>query len=330
MKVLTYAVAVRHSHSGTDDGRWAKKPDVAFAAQSQKLEELVQKGFAKLDVLRSGDKDTGAAVNPDKPLYVFVAPEWLFKVTDHPLRFDASDFYTKQHREKYANLLTGLSVRGDAHVLLVAGTMLWIEERTTEAVKALREGTEAYEKRTQAKYEDAGKPRAENRLKQEEKVKETRQQVIQGTGKMNYLGYNEALVFFDGVQRKSVLKAWNANDFEICGGPDSVAKYVGMVHGLGAGVFHLPIGGGRLAVGVAICFDHSRVRKYDKVVDLYLLASCSQDLSGKKYVKDGGLIVHADCDCYTSINGGAQNGTVRVEKEGNFIASRALIDTDVA
>ena len=31
-------------------------------------------------------------------------------------------------------------------------------------------------------------------------------------------------------------------------------------------------------VGLSICWDHSRVREYDKTVDLYILISCSQDL----------------------------------------------------
>ena len=53
MKVLTYAVAVRHFLSSTDEKSWEKKPGRAFKAQSQTLKEYIQKGFAMLDDLRA-------------------------------------------------------------------------------------------------------------------------------------------------------------------------------------------------------------------------------------------------------------------------------------
>jgi hypothetical protein len=331
MKVLTYTVCVRHKFGTLEEAGGGTNLQKAFDTQAATLKNYVQDGFAKLDAMRAGSQDNASgAVNADRPLYVFVAPEWFFRAQSDVFQFSQGKYYQQEHRDQFAALFKGLSTKDGADVLLVGGSMLWIEPRNRQAAEALRRDTKEYKRRTGAKFAQAGptKTRPETRLTEEKLVAAERKKLYHGTPPQTWLGYNEALVYFNGVERKRVLKSANASDFDISG-RDPVTAHVGMVYGLGAGMFHLPIGGQKFAVAVAICKDHSRVLNYGKLVDLYILLSCSVDMQRLKYVKDGGLIVHADCRNLPTIAGGGQNGTVKTEAGNSFRAGRALIDLDV-
>jgi hypothetical protein len=325
MKILTYGVVVQ----GEPEPKAPFTADDAFEPRARRLKELVQAGFAQLDTFRSkqpAPSSTDGVVNADRPLYVLAAPEWLFRVRRSQFgAFDPNEYFAESHRQRYIELLTSLSARRAEDVLLVGGSILWIRPLDEKAREALGASTESYRKAKDAKYGTPEKARSEKRLEKEAAVFDARKAVVEGKVQKRFLGYNEAFAFFNGSQKKSVLKSWNAGDFDPFGA-ESADKHVEMVHGLGAGSFSLDIGGGKLKVAVAICFDHSRPLNYGKTVDLYILVSCSQDLSEKKkYVRGGGLILHSDCR-----GGGARAGDANasvVEDEADpFGLVRAVID----
>ena len=327
MKFLTYCVTV------TSDGE-PEAPytaDEAYEARAKRLQELVQTGFAKLDTFRAQNPIASAAqggvVNAAKPLYVFAAPEWLFRVRRSQFKWAEGEYFRATHRQKYRELLGALSSRGDADVLIVAGSMLWMQPLDHAARSQLADATEQYVKAKDAKYGTPEHVRPAARVKRETAVLSERKAIVEGPVTKEWLGYNEAFAYFNGAERKSVLKSFNSSDFDV-GGGDTPAKHVAMVYGLGAGSFSLDMGGGKLKAALAICFDHSRPLDYGKSVDLYILVSCSQNLaSGKKYVKDGGLILHSDCHGWGGAQAGDANPTVVVERAKPFEFVRAVIDT---
>lgn len=324
MKYLTYCVTV------TKDGDPDPHPtaDEAYEARATRLRDLVQSGFAKLDILRAKEQiASDGVVNAARPLYVFAAPEWLFRVKKSQFKWQAGEYYQPAHRQKYRELLAALSSRGDADVLIMAGSMLWIQPLDPTARRQLADATEQYVKAKDVKYGTPEHVRPAARVEREAAVLSERKAIVEGAVTREWLGYNEGFAYFNGAERKSVLKSFNSGDFDV-GGGDTPAKHVAMVYGLGAGSFSLDIGGGKLRAALAICFDHSRPLDYGKSVDLYILVSCSQPLSeDKKYVKDGGLILHADCHGWGGAQAGAANKTLVADSAKPFELVRAVIDT---
>lgn len=325
-KILTYGVVF--NGKGGDQG--GSSPGEAFKTRALKFGEIVKDGFVKLETFREqhrADLEQGAdIVNREKPLYVFAAPEWFFRVKEHQIKFDENEYFSAAERQSYLELLASLSTKADADLLMVAGSMLWIDKKSELTVNKVKEETDKYVEGKAKKYQE--KVRSSQRLAEEERVLKDRRELI--TSGKRYLGYNEAFAFFNGVQKKRLLKSFNSNDFMMNGRLlDAPGQQVDMVYGLGAGVFTLEIGGGRLKVGLAICYDHSRVRNYDKHVDLYILISCSQDLKSEKYVKDGGLILHSDCCLsWSDAKAGENNKSMKHKYTGKYLLAGALIEIE--
>jgi hypothetical protein len=326
MKIAIYCVTVMKD--GDPDAPY--DAEGAFTRCAARLKELVQAGFAKLDGFRDqhpiAREDADGVANAARPLYVFVAPEWLFRVRKGQLgAFDAREYFTPAQRQKYRELLVSVSTRGDADVLLVGGSMVWIQPADPTARRQLGEATERYVQAKDAKYGIPERQRPQTRTEREAEVLTARKAIVEG-GSKEYLGYSEAFAYFNGAERKSVLKSANAGDFSPFG-QNSAEKSVAMVHGLGGGSFSLDVAGRKLKTALAICADHIRPVDYGKSVDLYILVSCSQNLSDDtRYVKDGGLILHADCHGWGGAQGGAANPTLVTEKVKPFELAFAVVD----
>ena len=324
MRILTYCVTVTRD----DEPGPPFEADKAYDAREAHLSQLVQAGFAKLDAFRQKQQQPtfqDGIANAGRPLYIFAAPEWLFRVKRDQFGWNPAEYFMPKHRQQYRKLLASLSVRADVDVLMVAGSMLWIQPLDALARLQVAAETARYRVGKAVKYGFDDRTRPESRLEREADVFKAREPIITGVVKKEWLGYNEALVYFNGTERKSVLKSYNASDFSMFGA-ENPANHVEMVYGLGAGSFSLDIAGGKLKCAVAICYDHSRPLEYGKSVDLYILVSCSQSVS-RKYVKGGGLILHSDCRGWGSVKQGKANQTLVAEKAEPFELARAVIDT---
>lgn len=321
-RLLVYAASIVHLDDAPSQSSWDGKPDTAFAKQAEMFSAYVEKAVSAFAGLResSAEKDV---VNAKKPLYVIVGPEWMFRVKHDQLSgFRREEFYGKDHVARYQALGRSLSSRADAQVLLVPGSILWVEEKSDPARDAIVRRTEGYLKRVDMKY---GPDRAPDRAEAETTAIDHRRKILDPDRTQKHFGYNEAGIFFDGTQVKTVRKAWNASDFPIFGG-----EPVDMVYGVGAGTRTVKVAEHDLKTGLAICFDHSRILDYGKTVDLYMLISCSQDLSDKDRMtaKPKGLIVHADCRanwCNDVAAGGENKLTQKPVRMGAVTAAEAVI-----
>jgi hypothetical protein len=261
-----------------------------YGERARVLREAFNAGMAKLDSFRStvaGSLPASGLVNKDRPLIVFAAPEWLFRKSrnesaETPVE---SQFYTERDRETHVGLLTELSApRGNADILMVAGSMLWCRPRDEQALKAIEQRQKEYRNKQTRKH---GKipEEAASALAVQDKL-------VTGDLKKLYLAYNEAFVFYNGGLRKSILKSANVGDFVL----SAIEKQVELVPGLGAGTFSLEVGGQRLKTGVSICFDASRTHKYGRSVNLYILVSetVGTEVVPDETLRPGGLMVYSD------------------------------------
>ncbi len=265
MEALVYIACWKYFFRGYIKGGGLKPRDIhgnrEYSQRETKLREAVKDAFCKLDQFASESslpQEGSTIVNQNKPLYIFVAPEWLFsKTRDWRESSVEGIFYSRENREQYQRTLEELSgVRNKADLLLVAGSILWVEEKTSPgALSAIKEASKSYKTKKQGKVL---LPKAEEVLQERKKI--TKGNITK------YLGYNEAFVAYNGGIRKSILKSRDVGDF-------TGLNDVTLVPGLGAGTFSLPVGGEWLKVGVCICADAGRVHDYGKSTNLFILIS---------------------------------------------------------
>jgi hypothetical protein len=255
------------------------------------LSEAVRVAWVKLDELaRQHPLPPGVGgeiVNRDRPLFVFSAPEWLFRKTTDWVGVSDDDedwlerFYHKADRDAYCRAMEGLSKpTGQADVLMVAGTFHWVGQNSNPQVAELVAArVKKYEDKLQGKWKAKAPP---------ETAKVTEKLNALKTPAKPIYGFNEALVYFNGGLRKTVSKSSDAGDFR--------NPAISFMPGLGAGTFSLAVGGHQMKVGVSICVDATRIAEYQKDVDLLLLVSntVSPKVVTKGTVRPGGLMVYSD------------------------------------
>jgi hypothetical protein len=255
----------------------------------EKLRKALTQGWQEVDQLDQTfpldlSRDTDV-LDHARPLYVFAAPEWLFRRGKDP-----NQTFGLDERDKFERALPTLSsgqaegINQGRRVLLVPGTVHWRCPRSG-AEDNVRGSVAAYEEKKRMKAKTV-QPRAGA------VVKDITDRVLPAPQDKKNFGYNQALIYYQGELRKVVQKEVDAGDF------GSVDATTVLVPGLGSGAFSLKDLG--LKVGVAICYDHKRIMEYGKEVDLYLLLSASQSLEPEKVgARKGGLMVHADGGMYS-------------------------------
>ena len=293
-------------------------------AAAREGQEALQGWVAKLEKPPSD----AAIVNPDKPLVVFVAPEFLFtrvRIADRLSPID-HQYYHRADRTRYESFCRQLSGPHDGqHTLTVVGSMLWVEGRTDRVKAELRQRSRDYvfDKMTSMRpipqAARAGLTQWADVLRDVDSDTRT------------HLAFNEAFLCFDGKTEKSIKKSEYGVDFT------AHMDEMTLVAGIGAGTKTVQVGGKSLKVGVGICIDSSRVKAYNGDVDLYILVSQTIDAGSipAGTVRTGGLAIQADGSVRSRILQGTGGGmatasptkslALETHNEGAYAFARALI-----
>jgi hypothetical protein len=215
-----------------------------------RLTEPVNNGWQAVDELDSKNRIRSELAtkiaNLQRPLYIFAAPEYLFRKKMSDWLDQGSweeQFYTAEDKKVYVRTLEGMSkarICGD--VLFAVGTFFWAAPAAS-AEPLVGELKKKYTERLATKWATKRPEHATTRLAETEQTNS------------EYFGFNQALVFYNGGLRKTVAKAKDAGDFDL-GGTQSKVK---RIPGMGAGTFSLDAGQAKLKVGVSICADHNRI-----------------------------------------------------------------------
>ena len=247
----------------------------------KELGRALNDGFALLDKLPKISADSAA------PLYLFVAPEYLFKafLPDKSFLYGESD--VKTVHAALRELSTPTSSR--PNVLVVPGTILWAREIKHSA--SFDEQREAHLKKRLLKSPN------DIQLHKDyaEETADGFKRHVKSTTPLVY-GHNESLIYFNGEPRKVVRKTIDTDFTD----DDFIPNGVQMP-GLGAGTFTLK--SLKLKVGVEICGDHfaGRMMAHQKTVNLMIVVSGTiRTIPLNVPMTQGGLFVHADSDEHQS------------------------------
>lgn len=138
MEILAYIVNWKPlitDKRGRDTSKWA---EAILAERLDRLSTAVTSGWAAVDELGSENLPpelSDKVANLQRPLYIFAAPEHLFRKKanwlDKTTTWD-EHFYTPEEKQVYIRTLQALSKpRSCGDVLVAAGTFLWAAPRTT-------------------------------------------------------------------------------------------------------------------------------------------------------------------------------------------------------
>ena len=320
-QLLTYVVCWDYKFRATN---WRGKVEYehgrkAYTERAQALTDAARDGYHHLQTWANTLAPLAGPeiVNPTEPLVVFAAPEWVMTRGGHADSIDETYFH-RDDRDAYRTLCSTLSDPAakpfpGQHTLVVAGSMLWVEERTGQGLSEMAERTLHYVKAARGQVPEAARG-----------AFDVQARLLEGdTGpERTHVAYNEAFIAYDGAIMASILKSEYGVDF-----PGHENRMT-LMPGLGAGTADVLLAGRTLKVGVGICIDAKRLRAYGEAVNLYILISqtISVDLVPEGTVLPGGLTVYADgTDTATVLPAPPAKNPLEKENLSGFVVARTLI-----
>lgn len=202
----------------------------------------------------------------DRPLYIFVAPEYYFKKTI------GERCLAKTERDTFIQAMSAIA-QANTNLLLIPGTVTWKKPADAKA------STKAQQRLIDREAKIAG-----NTMKKVESkpLVDKQRMLIRGLPEAQYVAYNTAYLFY-GTQTYKYHKMNDASEMDR-GDLNTI-----FIPGSARGIYQI----GGFTIGIEICADHD-IGMLNQEVDIHIVTSASV---GRKEAnikaKDGGLFIHA-------------------------------------
>jgi hypothetical protein len=244
----------------------------AFDQKIETMTTIVQdfyknaRQYAKIGGMTAGDR--GVPVSSpaeDRPLYIFVAPEYYFKKSIGERCVDKAD------RDRFIAAMSAIA-QSSNNLLIVPGTVAWKKPADEKASKKAEKRLVDREKNflDQVKGKDVKSYFAKQKM------------LYRRDPDAQYVAYNTAYLFY-GAQ---TYKYHKMNDFSELEKGDRNTVFI---PGSARGIYDV----GGFKIGIEICGDHD-TGMLDQEVDIHIVTSAAVTRKNMNVkAKNGGLFVHA-------------------------------------